>query len=75
MIQSNANKTNNHKTQVQKTLTDIQSSKYKNTKNTARTYNLSNNTLHYHITNHNSHTNTQQSQQILSETKENIFIQ
>ena len=75
MIQSNANKTNDHETQVRKTLTDIQSNKYKSIKNTACVYSLSNNTFCYHMTGHNSCTNTQQSQQILSEMKKNTFVQ
>ena len=75
MIQSNADKANDRETQIQKTLADIQSNKYKSTKSAACVYNLSNNTFCYRIISYNLHTNTQQLQQILSETKKNIFVQ
>ena len=75
MIQSNADKANDRETQVRKALADIQSGKYKSTKSAARAYSLSDNMLHYRMASRNSCASAQQSQQILSETEENILVQ
>ena len=54
MIQSNADKANDREAQVQKTLADIQSGKYKSTKSAARAYSLSDNMFCYRIAGRNS---------------------
>ena len=74
MIQSKADKANDHEAQFQKALEDIQSGKYKGTRSAARAYGLSDSTLRYRMAGCNLRTNVWKSQQIFSDAEEKTLV-